>query len=177
MKRSGFTMIELVFIIVILGILGAIAVPKMAASRMDARAMAIRTDIATAAQAIPAWVMSQGLSSIEDIDFRTGQAPISINKENWVATSKHSIYATVRDDGSKANPTHNTNNDGSCARIQIYPGDGNNGSEFGKYYLKLEINGGTQLCKRIGNLGRIEKHDNQVTVQHIPLIGTDVNFD
>jgi len=37
MKRAGFTMIELIFIIVILGILAAVAVPKLAATRDDAK--------------------------------------------------------------------------------------------------------------------------------------------
>ncbi len=36
MKRSAFTMVELVFVIVILGILAAIAIPRFSATRDDA---------------------------------------------------------------------------------------------------------------------------------------------
>lgn len=36
-SRSAFTMIELIFVIVVIGILSAIAVPKMAATRDDAQ--------------------------------------------------------------------------------------------------------------------------------------------
>ena len=49
MKRTknAFSMIEMVFVIVILGILAAIAVPKMAATRTDADISKGRADIAS----------------------------------------------------------------------------------------------------------------------------------
>lgn len=43
---SAFTMIELVFVIVVLGILAGIAVPRLAATRDDATIAKIRGDIA-----------------------------------------------------------------------------------------------------------------------------------
>jgi len=45
MKRSGFTMIELVFVIVILGILASVAIPKLAATRDDAQIAKASTEI------------------------------------------------------------------------------------------------------------------------------------
>jgi len=51
-SKKAFTMIELVFVIVILGILAAVAVPKFAASRVDAQISKARSDIASIRSAI-----------------------------------------------------------------------------------------------------------------------------
>ena len=50
--KNAFTMIELIFVIVILGILAAIAIPKLAATRDDAQIAKGRADIASIRSAI-----------------------------------------------------------------------------------------------------------------------------
>ncbi len=52
MKRNAFTMIELVFVIVVLGILAAIAIPRLAATRDDAQIAKGRSDVAAIRSAI-----------------------------------------------------------------------------------------------------------------------------
>ena len=51
-KRLAFSMIELVFVIVILGILAAIAVPKFAATRTDAQITKGKSDVSSIRSAI-----------------------------------------------------------------------------------------------------------------------------
>jgi len=60
MKRAGFTMIEFIFVIVILGILAAVAIPKLSATRDDAQISKIASNIKTAESELAAYAVSQG---------------------------------------------------------------------------------------------------------------------
>jgi general secretion pathway protein G len=72
MKRAGFTMIELIFVIVILGILAAVAIPKLAATRDDAKVSGIVGNARTLVGDVTAFYTSQGeagftAASVEDV--------------------------------------------------------------------------------------------------------------
>lgn len=64
-KRSAFSMIELVFVIVILGVLAAVAVPRFVATRNDAQVATIRSDIASVMKAIVAKVFADNIDATQ----------------------------------------------------------------------------------------------------------------
>lgn len=78
MKKSGFSMIELVFVIVILGVLAAVAVPKFVTTRTDAQVAMLRSDIANTLKAIPARIFAENIDP-------TASKPPGFNSWNeWI---------------------------------------------------------------------------------------------
>ncbi len=61
MKRSGFTMVELIFVIVILGILASVAIPKLAATRDDAKISKAASEVSTLVSDLGAYYTGHGV--------------------------------------------------------------------------------------------------------------------
>lgn len=58
--KSAFTMVELIFVIVILGILAAVAIPRLNATRDDAKASALAVNVMNGTQEIANYATSKG---------------------------------------------------------------------------------------------------------------------
>ena len=74
-------MIELIFVIVILGILAAVAIPKLAATRSDAEAAKIASDLATC-------VGDAGGAYLKDGNFSS--ITTAADNTNWTAATSSS---------------------------------------------------------------------------------------
>jgi len=103
MKKS-FTMLELIFVIVILGILASVAIPKLFATRDDAVIAKIRTDVANIRSAIAnlhTKKLMQGLSAypeaLDDADANTEEEKLFDGNSSIGILLDYPIYAKKTD--------------------------------------------------------------------------------
>ena len=106
MKRSGFTMIELIFVIVILGILASVAIPKLAATRDDARVSKALNELTTLKSDFSAFYTAQGnfdtgagkIQDMTNVDLYTNAA--CSTKATRVQSGKTYYYCTPNNSGT-----------------------------------------------------------------------------
>lgn len=85
-SQPAFSMIELVFVIVVLGILASIAIPRLSLTRSDAKSTAVLADIQVAMSAIQQKFFTQELDS-SNLDGSFILATAGLSHTRWVATN------------------------------------------------------------------------------------------
>jgi type II secretory pathway pseudopilin PulG len=114
-------MIELIFVIVILGILAAVAIPKLMATRTDAKIAAISQETGSVVSEVPAYVTSQGkvtnfleMSQVAkslvdqnkayDSAKKKGNSDAKDDDYKAIANSKDVLYIGAQDDDGNLQP-------------------------------------------------------------------------
>lgn len=145
--KKAFTMLELVFILVILGILAAVAIPKISASRDDAKLVALKSDINTLKSSFPAYFLSQGQG--------TFNSAISLSASNWnlgdfaisttLESSNGSACVSAKLLNSSNGPQATNPNQAHFLEISTTTTPNSNGDTCEKLIYQLDLNPSTPL--------------------------------
>ena len=118
--KKGFTMIELIFVIVILGILASVAIPKLAATRDDAEVSKAATNLTTAISDIAAYYTAKGQFAGTDAAAIGNMTNATDSTTKNVIKIKTATCATLATAGNTISVTFA--DDSLCNKVKGMPG-------------------------------------------------------
>jgi general secretion pathway protein G len=109
-RESGFTLVELMVVMLIIGVLAAIAIPSYTASIRNAREAVLREDLHVMRQAIDSYTMDKQKApqSLDDL-VQTGylkelpRDPETQSADTWVTDTDDSVSSVDQTDGGISN--------------------------------------------------------------------------
>lgn len=166
MKRSGFTMIELIFVIVILGILAAVAIPKLAATRDDAKISTKVQEATQFVQEMSTYYTAQGtfgkVKNMSNVKLSTDATSESEAGETDMNTTNGKVYLT---DGNNV----------GCVSITAGASDtAVAGSKDGNITIK-NLGGASSICRGIEKALKDKNISSTTGVTHT-FGGSNVSF-
>ena len=132
--KKGFTMIELIFVIVILGVLASVAIPRLAATRDDAEVAKAATNLTTAISDITAYYTAKGSFTASQANDFT-KITNALDKTGNLKVKGNTTCVTV------TLPTNTTNNNAAAST---------------KVELKLKFTNTDAVCKQLMTLPGIK---------------------
>ena len=90
-KKSAFSLLELIFAIVIIGVIASVAIPKFMDTKADAEAATIKQDISTIVSSVRSYVMVG--NTFSDFD-----SVLTLNKNTWTGSDTATIKSTDTDE-------------------------------------------------------------------------------
>ena len=136
--KKGFTMIELIFVIVILGVLASVAIPRLAATRDDAEVAKAATNLATAVSDITAYYTAKG-------SFTSGS-----NGTGTTITDFTKMTNALTKDGKLQMKGQ------VCAEIKL-PTNGGGNTQSSKVEITISFTGNDSACNTLKKLSSVKQ--------------------
>lgn len=122
-REPGFTLVELMIVMLIIGILAAIAIPSYTASIRNAREAVLREDLHVMRQAIDSYTMDKGQApqSLDDL-VQSGYLkeipidPETATAESWVPDTDDSVESVDQTSGGVKNVHSGSSQTGTDGR-------------------------------------------------------------
>ena len=109
--KKGFTMIELIFVIVILGVLASVAIPRLAATRDDAEVAKAATNLTTAVSDITAYYTAKGHFKSTTSNGSTGTNNVTFDKITNALNKDGKLYVKGKTECAQVVLPDNTQTD------------------------------------------------------------------